>query len=125
MNMEDIRANAGRAAELLKSMSNPARLMVLCQLTEGEKSVGELERIVPLSQSALSQHLAVLRRRNLVTTRRSGQMIYYSLAGVEASAVLATLYGLFCAEASDAASSPERKPRIRAARKARVRAIFR
>ena len=115
MNMEDIRANAGRAAELLKSMSNPARLMVLCQLTEGEKSVGELEAMVPLSQSALSQHLALLRQRNLVTTRRSGQMIYYSLAGVEASAVLSTLYGLFCAKASDTAAASGRKPRSKAA----------
>ena len=115
MNMEDIRANAGRAAELLKSMSNPARLMVLCQLTEGEKSVGELEAMVPLSQSALSQHLALLRQRNLVTTRRSGQMIYYSLAGVEASAILSTLYDLFCAKASATAAASGRKPRSKAA----------
>ncbi len=115
MDMSQIRANANRAAELLKSMSNPARLMVLCQLTEGEKSVGELERAVPLSQSALSQHLALLRQRNLVTTRRSGQMIYYSLVGIEASAVLATLYGLFCAKASVAVAAPARKPRSKAA----------
>jgi DNA-binding transcriptional ArsR family regulator len=112
-NMADIRANAGRAAALLKSMSNPSRLMVLCQLTEGEKSVGELERAVPMSQSALSQHLALLRARNLVTTRRAGQSIYYSLAGVEASSVLATLYGLFCAKSPGAAASggkASRKP---------------
>lgn len=106
MNMADMRANAKRASELLKSMSNPARLMVLCQLTEGEKSVGELEQAVSMSQSALSQHLAVLRQRQLVATRRSGQSIYYSLSGVEASAILKALYELFCAKA--AAGAPSR-----------------
>ncbi len=109
MDLSEIHANAQRAANLLKSMGNPARLMVLCQLTEGEKSVGELERAVPMSQSALSQHLALLRMRNLVKTRRSGQSIYYSLAGVEASAILATLYGLFCAKPSAAAVPRRRK----------------
>ncbi len=108
MDMSQIRSNASRAANLLKSMSNPARLMVLCQLTEGEKSVGELERAVPMSQSALSQHLALLRQRNLVQTRRAGQSIYYSLAGIEASAILATLYGLFCAKAPAAAAKRKR-----------------
>ncbi len=106
MNIADMRANAKRASDLLKSMSNPARLMVLCQLTEGEKSVGELERAVSMSQSALSQHLAVLRQRKLVATRRKGQSIYYSLSGVEASAILAALYDLFCGKA--AASAPSR-----------------
>jgi ArsR family transcriptional regulator, virulence genes transcriptional regulator len=106
MDMADVKANAQRASELLKSMSNPARLMVLCQLTEGEKSVGELERAIPLGQSALSQHLALLRQRNLVKTRRSGQSIFYSLAGEEASAILATLCGLFCKpDTRDAAKS--------------------
>lgn len=106
LDMSEIRANAQRAANLLKSMGNPARLMVLCQLTEGEKSVGELERAVPMSQSALSQHLALLRMHNLVKTRRSGQSIYYSLAGIEASSILATLYGLFCAKPS---AAPQRR----------------
>ena len=108
LDLSAIRTNAQRAANLLKSMGNPARLMVLCQLTEGEKSVGELERAVPMSQSALSQHLALLRMRNLVKTRRAGQSIYYSLAGVEASSILATLYDLFCAK-SPAAAAPRRR----------------
>jgi len=77
-------------------MGNPHRLVVLCQLLAGERSVGELERLVGLSQSALSQHLARLRRDGLVKTRRSAQTIYYSLAGEEATAVLATLYRLYC-----------------------------
>jgi DNA-binding transcriptional ArsR family regulator len=92
----ELRAHAVRATALLKAMSNPARLMVLCQLAEGEKSVGELEGAVSLSQSGLSQHLALLRRERIVTTRRSGQTIFYSLASEEAAAVMRTLYAIFC-----------------------------
>jgi DNA-binding transcriptional ArsR family regulator len=80
-------------------MSNPVRLLVLCQLAEGEKSVGELERVVDVSQSALSQHLALLRSRGLVNSRRAGQTIYYSLSGSEAPALLAALYQVFCRKA--------------------------
>jgi len=115
MDLSEIRANALRAANLLKSMGNPSRLMVLCQLTAGEKSVGDLERAVPMSQSALSQHLALLRMRKLVKTRRAGQSIYYSLAGVEASAILKTLYDLFCAKPSAAVASRRRKTNKQAA----------
>jgi DNA-binding transcriptional ArsR family regulator len=88
--------NATRACELLKAMANPARLMVLCQIADGEKSVGELERAIGLSQSGLSQHLAVLRNKNLVSTRRDAQTIYYSLSSDEAAAVMHTLYAVFC-----------------------------
>jgi len=94
--MAKLQSNAVRACNLLKAMANPARLMVLCQIAEGEKSVGELERSVGLSQSGLSQHLAVLRSKDLVTTRREAQTIYYSLASAEAGAVMATLYDAFC-----------------------------
>jgi DNA-binding transcriptional ArsR family regulator len=76
-------------------MSNENRLMILCNLVHGEKTVGQLEEGIGLSQSALSQHLAVLRQNNLVTTRRHAQSIYYSLAGEEARAVIETLYGLY------------------------------
>tara|TARA_B100000959_G_C14628061_1_gene479094 strand:- start:166 stop:534 length:369 start_codon:yes stop_codon:yes gene_type:complete len=96
INLERIQNNARRASTLLKAMSNQHRLMILCQLVPGEKCVGELESIVGLSQSALSQHLARLRRDNLVSTRREAQTIHYSLAGEEASAVIETLYGLYC-----------------------------
>ncbi len=96
MNMGELQSRALRAAGLLKAMSNPARLMVLCQLAEGEKSVGELERVARISQSALSQHLAVLRSRGLVASRRAGQSIYYSLDGPEAPALLAALYEVYC-----------------------------
>ena len=96
MELEHLYDNARRASTLLKAMSNEHRLMILCQLINGEKCVGELEKIVGLSQSALSQHLARLRRDNLVTTRRSAQTIYYSLAGPEARSVIETLYHLYC-----------------------------
>jgi DNA-binding transcriptional ArsR family regulator len=96
MNLGELQARAKRATGLLKAMSNPVRLLVLCQLAEGEKSVGELEGVVDVSQSALSQHLALLRSRGLVASRRAGQTIYYSLAGREAPALLATLYQVFC-----------------------------
>lgn len=96
LDLQQLQENARRASALLKAMSNEHRLMVLCQLLHGEKSVGQLERIVGLSQSALSQHLARLRRDDLVKTRRSAQTIYYSLKGEEASAVIATLYSLYC-----------------------------
>lgn len=98
MNIERLEANAERAASLLKSMGSPRRLLILCQLVEGERSVGELEKAVGLSQSALSQHLAVLRHKGYVSTRRSGQMIFYSLSGDEARTILQSLHGLYCAD---------------------------
>ena len=96
MSFDKMQASAEEASTLLKSMANENRLLILCQLVEGEKSVSELQRHLPLSQSALSQHLAVLRRERLVKTRRSAQSIYYSLASVEATAVLSTLSDLYC-----------------------------
>ena len=92
----ELQGNAERAAKLLKAMSNPARLVVLCQLASGERSVGELERAVGLSQSGISQHLAVLRREGVVSSRRVRQTVLYSLASREVVAVMATLYSLFC-----------------------------
>lgn len=96
MQVDDLRQNAQKASELLKAMSNEKRLMILCYLAGGEKAVGEMEKLVGLSQSALSQHLARLRRDGLVKTRRASQTIYYSLAGGDAQAVMETLYGIYC-----------------------------
>ena len=96
MDQEVFHANARHASCLLKAMSNQHRLLILCQLVGGEKCVGELERLIGLSQSAMSQHLSRLRRDNLVKTRRQAQTIYYSLAGDEASSVLEALYALYC-----------------------------
>lgn len=96
MNLAELQARALRASSLLKAMSNPVRLLVLCQLAEGEKSVGELEEVANISQSALSQHLALLRHRGLVKFRRAGQTIFYSLTGPEAPTLLAALYEVYC-----------------------------
>ena len=96
INLDDLRANAKQASTLLKSMSNENRLLILCQLVTGEHSVNALQKNLPLSQSALSQHLALLRRDGLVTTRREAQSIYYSLASNEARQMLETLYAVYC-----------------------------
>lgn len=87
---------ARHAAGLLKAMSNPARLVILCQLAEGERSVGQLEQAVGLSQSGISQHLAVLRRESVVASRRVRQTVLYSLANEDVAAVMATLFAVFC-----------------------------
>lgn len=89
--------HADEAAALLKALSHPARLLVLCQLVEGEHSVGELQPITGLSMSALSQHLALLREMALVTTRRESQTIFYSLAEGPAIGVMEALYAAYCA----------------------------
>lgn len=94
----ELQERAQAASTLLKAMSNENRLMILCNLVHGERTVGELEGGLGLSQSALSQHLAVLRQNNLVATRRDAQSIFYSLAGGEARAVIETLYGLYADE---------------------------
>lgn len=79
VNPETINSNAKKAAQMLKALAHDERLMVLCQLIDGEKSVGDLWQSSSLSQSAFSQHLAVLRKEKLVITRRESQTIYYSL----------------------------------------------
>ena len=84
------------AAEMLKLLSNPKRLAILCHLMDGELSVGELAVLVDLSQSALSQHLAKLRELELVATRRDQQTIFYSLDSHETEAIIETLHSLYC-----------------------------
>jgi len=103
LDVDELKENAQRASELLKAMSNEKRLMILCYLAGGEKAVGEMEKLVGLSQSALSQHLARLRRDGLVKTRRSSQTIYYSLSGGEAAAIMETLHGIYCCDMDTAA----------------------
>jgi DNA-binding transcriptional ArsR family regulator len=95
--IQRLEKNATRACSMLGAMANPSRLLILCQLGESEKSVGELQPLIGLSQSALSQHLAVLRERKVVRTRREGQQIFYSLASREAGALMQTLHEEFCA----------------------------
>jgi DNA-binding transcriptional ArsR family regulator len=84
------------ASDLLKALSHETRLLILCILSEGEKSVSELEEILSMPQAAVSQQLARLRFDRLVHTRREGRMIYYSVAGKEVASVVETLYELFC-----------------------------
>ncbi|MCB1670881.1 MAG: metalloregulator ArsR/SmtB family transcription factor [Gammaproteobacteria bacterium] len=85
-----------QAADLLKLLSNPKRLAILCHLREGELKVSDLAGQVDLSQSALSQHLARLRELDLVKTRRDQQAIYYSINSPEAEAVIEVLHDLYC-----------------------------
>ena len=97
MNPETMRAHVADAARLLKALGNEKRLMLLCQLVEGERSVSELNARLDLSQSALSQHLALLREDRLVVTRREAQTIYYSLVEGPARRIIDTLHGIYCA----------------------------
>lgn len=96
MDFDAMQQNAAEAVALLKSLGNESRLMILCVLTEGEHSVGELNKRIKLSQSALSQHLAVLREQGLVNTRRESQTIYYSLAESPAINVIELLHKVYC-----------------------------
>jgi len=89
-------ASAADAAKLLKALSNERRLMILCQLGDRELAVGQIQSLVGLSQSALSQHLAVLREQGVVATRREGQTIYYRVADPGAARVVTTLAEIFC-----------------------------
>ena len=91
-----LRKNANQASQLLKTIANPHRLMILCTLLDGELSVGELNDRMDISQSTLSQHLAILRQSGHVKTRREAQTIYYSLQSPEAELLMDCLYKIFC-----------------------------
>ncbi len=88
--------NAGEAADFLKKLAHPSRLMIVCTLVEGEYSVGELEEKLDLHQPHLSQHLTVLRGSGIVETRRDGKQIFYSLTEEKAAQLVAALYDIFC-----------------------------
>ena len=96
LDLQDMQAAATRACALLKTLGNPDRLLLLCQLTQGEFCVSEFESMLGIRQPTLSQQLGVLREEKLVNTRREGKQIYYSLASKEAVAVLQVLYQLYC-----------------------------
>ncbi len=91
-----MRSAAGEATTLLKALANEDRLLLLCQMVNGEKSVSELEQLLDIRQPTLSQQLGVLRTEGLVSTRREGKRIYYSLASPQALQILGTLYSLYC-----------------------------
>ena len=97
LDLEKMHIAAEKACRLMKVLSNPDRLMLLCQLSQGEKRVGELEEILGIVQPTLSQQLTVLRDEELVSTRREGKNIYYQIASPQALAVMSILYAQFCA----------------------------
>ena len=97
LNMPAMQLAAVKASRLLKTLANPDRLLLLCQLTQGEHGVSEMEALVGVLQPTLSQQLAVLREEGLVTTRREGKQIFYSIASPDALAVMQVLYQRFCA----------------------------
>jgi DNA-binding transcriptional ArsR family regulator len=94
--LERMVGNAKRASDFLKALAHESRLMILCILAEGEKSVSELEDILSLRQPTVSQQLARLRADGLVSTRRDGKTIYYNLASNEARTVIGAIYDVFC-----------------------------
>lgn len=99
LNLQEMREAATRACGLLKALGNPDRLLLLCQLTQGEYCVSELESMLGIHQPTLSQQLGVLRDEQMVITRREGKQIYYSLASSEAKALMQVLYEQFCVKA--------------------------
>jgi DNA-binding transcriptional ArsR family regulator len=107
-----MQAAAGQASDLLKALANPHRLLIVCQLIEKERSVGELAEFLGIRDSTVSQHLALLRKDGLVAARREGQTIWYSISSIPAREVLETLYCIYCA--------PESAPRGKGGRKNRA-----
>jgi DNA-binding transcriptional ArsR family regulator len=108
MNLDELQIRADAAERLLKAMASQPRLMILCELLKGERTVTALQQAVGLSMSAISQHLARLRADELVATRRESQTIHYSIASQPAKTVIETLYELFCSPTRS--GNPRRAP---------------
>jgi ArsR family transcriptional regulator, virulence genes transcriptional regulator len=100
MNVNDLQTSAREAAELMKVLSSENRLLLLCQLADGDKTVGELAACLGLRQAAVSQQLALLRKDGLVAARRDGRSMHYRLTGAEARAVILLLHRLYCQPAT-------------------------
>ena len=94
--LDAMRQNVQRASRLLGAMANEKRLLILCQLVNGERTVNELAELLGIRQSTVSQHLTLLRKDGLVEARRDGQSQIYTLSGPEAEAVIETMYSLYC-----------------------------
>lgn len=101
LELSEMQTAAGQACRLMKVLANADRLMILCQLSQGEKRVGELEELLGISQPTLSQQLTVLRDEELVSTRREGKNIYYQLSSPKALAVMEVLYAQFCGHSKE------------------------
>ena len=106
----DMLVAADEATALLKALANRHRLIILCQLIEQERSVGELAALLEIRNSTVSQHLALLRKDGLVTARRDGQTIWYSIDSPQAREMVRTLYRIYCAPAAACVSKAQRKP---------------
>lgn len=116
MNINAMESVAGEVSELMRALANPHRLLLLCQLVEGEKSVGELAEALGLRQPTVSQHLALMRREDLVRTRREGQVVRYRLGRPEVERMMRFLHDTFCgpqaaASGGRAAAEPRQGPR--------------
>lgn len=98
--IKDLEASAAEASKLLSALANERRLLILCQIADREMSVGEIQELIGISQSALSQHLALLREQGLVATRREAQTIYYRLADPAAQRIIETLAEIYCPPAA-------------------------
>jgi len=117
LNVEQMREAAGQATAMLRVLANEDRLLLLCQLTQGEVCVSELEELLGIRQPTLSQQLGILRSEEIVSTRREGKKIFYQVSDSRAVSVLATLYGLYC-PAPAPAPAPAPKSRSRSERSA-------
>ena len=105
ISVDDMEVAADRASDLLKALANRHRLLIICQLINGERSVGDLADFLGLRDSTVSQHLALLRKDGLVAARRDAQTIYYSIASDPAREILTTLYRVYCTPSNSKASS--------------------
>lgn len=105
VNAEIMQKNADEACDLMKALSNRHRLMILCHLIDGERSVGQLAEFLDIRDSTASQHLALLRRNRLISGRRDGQTIWYSIESETARRVVEVLYETFCTPAIEAGAS--------------------
>lgn len=101
MNINQLVANTAEAEKFMKLLANRHRLMILCNLLNQEHSVSELNKLVPLGQSALSQHLAALRNNELVATRRDAQNVYYCVSDPRIRQIIQTLYDVFCLQVKE------------------------
>ena len=111
INAQNMQAAADEAGELRKALANRHRLLILCQLVDGERSVGELTEFLQIRDSTVSQHLALLRKDGLVTARRDGQTIWYSIGDTPARALIETLYRVYCQPGAACAPKPAKRTR--------------
>ena len=107
INISIMASAAGQASDLMKSLSNPHRLLIVCQLLDGERSVNDLAEFLGIRGTTVSQHLALLRKDGIVIPRRDGQTIWYSIGSDAARKILETLYVLYCPKSEKTGDAPD------------------